>query len=115
MTSENPIINADRQLWDLLSDEAMAVGRLRVDPIPSRANRSVLFGNQSIVTLHRPSDEVHRVAWIGEHLVTARCRFVGTPDCGLAKHRGEKGKVLRPSRATSNVSHLAQSNRSTAN
>jgi hypothetical protein len=98
--------DCDRQFRDVLSDEAIAVGHLAEDPIPSRADRFVLFGNQSIVASHRPSSEVPRVAWIGEHLVTTHWR---PPRCGLAKHRREKGEVLRSGRATSNVSHLAQS------
>ena len=98
--------DCDGQFRDILSDEAIAVGHPGEDPIPSRTDRSVLFGNQSIVASHRPSREVHRVARIGEHLVTTRW---GQPRCGLAKHRREKGKVLRPGRATPNVSHLAQS------
>jgi len=98
--------DCDRQFRDILGDEAIAVGHLGEDPIPSRANRSPLFGNQSIVASHRPSSEVHRVARIGEHLVTTRW---GQTRCGLAKHRREKGEVLRPGRATPNVSHLAQS------
>jgi hypothetical protein len=98
--------DCDRQFRDILSDEAIAVGRLGEDPIPSRANRSALFGNQSIVASHWPSREVHRVARIGEHLVTTQW---GQPRCSLAKHRCEKGEVLRPGRATPKVSHLAQS------
>jgi hypothetical protein len=104
--------DCDRQFGDILSDEAKAVARLGERPIPSRAHRAVLFGNQSMVTLPRPSGEVPRVAGIGEHLVSGRCRLVGSPDCGLAKHRCEKGEVLRPGRATPNVFHLRQSSRS---
>lgn len=98
--------DCDRQFRDILSDEADPVGHLGEAPIPSRAHRSVLFGNQPIVAWHRPSSEVHRVARIGQHLVTARCRLVGTPDCGLARHRCENGEVLRTGRPIPNVSHL---------
>ena len=104
--------DCDRQFGDILSDEAIAMARLGVRPIPSRAHRSVLFGNESIVALPRPSSEVHRVARIGEHLVGGRCRLVGTPDGGLAKHRREKGEVLSPGRATPNVFHRGQSSSS---
>src|SRR4051812_1678664 len=81
------------------------MARLGERPIPSPAHRSVLFGNQSIVTLPRPSSEVRRVARIGEHLVSGRCRLVGAPDGGLAKHGREKGEVLSRGRASPNVFH----------
>ena len=99
----------DRQFRDILGDEAVAVDRLGIGPIPGCTHRPVLFGNESVVAFPRPSSEVHRVARIGEHLVGGRCRLVGTPDRGLAKHRRQKREVLRGGRATPNVCHLAQS------
>ena len=112
----NPLVptgrdDCDRQFGDILGDEAKAMARLSERPKPSRTHRSVLFGNQSVVTLPRPSSEVQRVAGIGEHLVRGRCRLVGAPDCGLAKHRREKGEVLSPGPATPNVFHSGQSSR----
>jgi len=104
--------DCDRQFGDILGDEAMAMARLRERPIPSRAQRSILFGNQSIVSLPRPSCEIHRVARIGEHLVSGRCRLVRAPDGGLAEHRREKGVVLGLGRANPNVFHLGQSSSS---
>ena len=93
----------DRQFRDILGDEAVAVARLGVGPVPRRAERSILFGDEPVVAVPRPSGEVRRVARIGEHLVGSRCRLVGTPDCGLAQHRRQKGEVLGPGRATPNV------------
>ena len=95
----NPLVptggdDRNRQFGHILSDEAIAMVRLCIRPIPSRAHRSVLFGNQSIVALPRPPREVQRVAPIGEHLVSGRCRFVGAPHGGLAKHGREKGEVV---------------------
>jgi hypothetical protein len=104
--------DCDRQFGDTFGDEAKAMARLGERPIPSRAHRSVLFGNQSIVTVPRPSGEVQRVAGIGEHLVSGRCRLVGAPDCGLAEHGCEKGEVLGLGRATPNVCHSRQSSSS---
>lgn len=105
----------DRQFRDIFRDEAIAMTHLGVGPIPSRAQRSVLFGNESMVALPRPSGEVHRVARIGKHLVGGRGRLVGTPDCGLAKHRRQKSEVLSPGRATPNVFHQADSSSSQRN
>ena len=115
--SSNPLVptgrdDCDRQFGDTLSDEAIAMARLGERPIPSCADRPVLFGNQSIVALPRPSSEVRRVARIGEHLLSVRCRLVGAPDCGLAQHPREKGEVPSPGRATPNVFHLGQSSSS---
>ena len=56
----------------------------------------------------RPSSEIHRIARIGEHLGTGRRRLVRAPDCGLAKHRRQKGEVLGPCRAIPNVLHAQQ-------
>ena len=50
--------DCDRQFGDVLADEAKAMARLGERPIPSRAHRALLFGNQSIVTLPRPANEV---------------------------------------------------------
>src|SRR5262245_1473560 len=79
--------------------------RLCIRPIPSRAHRSVLFGHQSVVAWPRPSREVQRVPSIGHHLLSGRCRLVRTPDCGLTKHRREKGEVLRSRRSTPKFVH----------
>src|SRR5581483_12358355 len=56
--------HCDGQFGHVLSDEAIAMVRLGIRPIPRRTHRSVLFGNQSIVALPRPSSEVHRVTRI---------------------------------------------------
>ena len=108
--SSDPLVSTggddcNRQFGHILSDEAITMVRLCIRPVPSRAHRSVLFGNQSIVTLPRPSSEVQRVARIGEHPVSGRCRLVGAPDGGLAKHGREKGEVLSRGRASANVFH----------
>jgi len=84
------------------------MGRLGVRPISSRAHRCVLFCNQSIIARPRPFSEIHRIARIGDHLVTGRRRLVRAPDCGLAKHRRQKGEVLGPCRAILNVLHVQQ-------
>ena len=95
----------DRKFRDIFSDEAMAMARLSEGPIPRCAHRSLLFGNQSVVALPRPSNEVLRVTPIGEHLVSGRCRLVGAPDGGLAQHRREKREVLSRGSANPNVIH----------
>ena len=48
--SSDPLVptggdDCNRQFGHILSDEAIAVVRLCIRPIPSRAHRSVLFGN----------------------------------------------------------------------
>ena len=108
--SSNPLVttrrhDSDRQFGDVLSNEAIAMVHLGVGPIPSRAQRSVLFGNQSVVALPWPPSEVHRVPRIGHHLISGRRRLVRTPDRRLAKHPREKGEVLSPGRATPNILH----------
>ena len=103
--------DCDGQFGDIFGDEAVAVACLGERPIPSRAHRFALFGNQSIVAWPRPSREIGRVALIGEHLVSGRRRLVRAPDCGLAEHRREKGEVLRPCRAIPNVVHLGKFSR----
>ena len=108
--SSDPLVptgrdDCDRQLRDILRDEAIAVARLGVGPIPSRTQRFILNGDESVVAFPRPSSELHRIARIGEHFVTARRGLVGSPDCGLAEHRRQKGEVLSPRRATSNLLH----------
>ena len=101
--------DCDRQFGDILCDEPVAVARLGVLAIPGRAHRSVLFGNQPIVALSRPSGEVHRVSRICHHLFSGRRRLVWAPNSGLAEHRREKGKVINSGWAALNVFHTAQS------
>ncbi len=115
--SSDPLVptrgdDCNRQFGHILSDEAIAMVRRCIRPIPSRAHRSVLFGNQSIVALPWPSIQVQRVPRIGHHLLTGRCRLVRPPDCGLTKHRREKGEVLSSGRSTPNLVHPGQSSSS---
>ncbi len=100
--------DCDRQFGDIFGDKAVAMARLGVRPIPNRAHRCVLFCNQSMIARSRPSSEVHRIARIGEHLVTGRRWLVRSPDCGLAKHLRQKGEVLGPCRPILNVPHVQQ-------
>lgn len=99
----------DREFGDILGYEAMTMATLSERSIPRCAQRPLLFGDESVVTLPRPPDEVHRVARIGEDLLTGRSGLVGTPNGGLAEHRREKRKVLTRCRANPNVSHWASS------
>ncbi len=112
--SSDPLVttrrdDSDRQLGDVLSNEAIAMVHLGVGPKPSRAQRSALFGNQSVVALPRPPNEVHRVPRIGHHLASGRRRLVRSPDRRLAEHRRQEGEVLGPSRTTPHPAHLDQS------
>src|SRR5436305_14912404 len=68
--------DGDGQLGHIVSHEAVAMVRLRIRPITSRTNRSVLFANESVVALPRPSSEVQRISRIGNHLLGCRRRFV---------------------------------------
>jgi len=116
-SSSDPLVptggdDCNGQFGHVLSDEAIAMRRLGIRAIPSRTHRSVLFGNESVVALSRPSREVQRVPRIGHHLRSGRCRLVRTPDSGLTKHRGEKGEVLRCRRSTPKLVHAGQSSRS---
>ena len=115
--SSDPLLSTrgdDRngQFGHILSHEAIAMVRLCIRPIPSRTHRAVLFGNQSVVASPRPSSEVQRIPRIGHHLLSCRCRLVRPPDCGLTKHRREKGEVLRFCRSTPQLVHAGQSSRS---
>src|SRR4051794_10328737 len=83
--SSDPVVSTggddcNRQFGHILSDEAITMIRLCIRPIPSRAHRSVLFGNQSVVALPRPSGEVHLVPRIGHHLLSGRRRLVWAPN-----------------------------------
>jgi len=104
--------DGNAQFGHILSDEAMAVVRLGIRPIPGRAHRAVLFGNQSAVALPLPSGEVQRIPRIGHHLLSGRCRLLRSPDCGLTKHRREKVEVLRSGRSAPKLVHERQSSRS---
>ena len=97
--------DGDGELGDVLGNEAIAVVHLGVGPIPSRAQRSVLFGNQPVVALPWPPSEVHGVPGIGHHLARGRRRLVWPPDGSLAEHRREKGNVISFSRAVPDVVH----------
>jgi len=113
--SSNPLVptrrdNSDRYLGDILGDVAVTMVDLGVGPAPRRAERSVVVGDQSVVTWPWPSREVQRVARIGEYLLRGRCLLVGAPNRGLAEHRGEKGAVLNFGWAASNVLHAGWSN-----
>ena len=112
--SSDPLVptggdDCNRQFGHILSDEAIAMVRLCIRPIPSRAHRSVLFGNHSVVALPWPSSQVQRVPRIGHHLLSGRCRLVRPPDCSLTKHRREKGEVLTSGPTTPNPVHPGQS------
>jgi hypothetical protein len=108
--SSDPLVSTrgddcNGQLRHILSDEAMAMSRLCIRSVPSRADRSVLFGDQSVIAMPWPSCEIHRVPRIGHHLLSGRCRLVRPPDCGLAEHRREKGEVLPSGRSTLKLVH----------
>jgi hypothetical protein len=112
--SSDPLVptggdDCNGQFGHIVSDEAIAVACVCVRPVPSRAHRSVLFGNESIVALPWPSSEVQRVPGIGHHLLSGRCQLVRSPDCGLTKHRREKGEVLSSGRSTPNLVHPGES------
>lgn len=98
----------DRQLGDILGDEAIAMARLGVRAIPGRAHRPVLLGNYPAVAEPRPSLEVHRITRGVHHLLSARRRLVWPPNCSLAEHRREERIVISSGRSAPNVLHAAQ-------
>src|SRR5579884_1680834 len=94
------------QFGDVLSDEAMAVGRLGERPVPGRSDRLVLFSNKPEVAWSWPPLQVHRVARVGEHLVSRGRVLVGSPNRRLAEHRCEKGEVVAPGQTEPDVADL---------
>src|SRR4051812_19770111 len=64
--------DSNRQFGHILRDEAIAMVRLCIRPIPSRADRSVLVGDQPVVARPWPPSQVQRVPRIGHHLLRGR-------------------------------------------